>query len=215
MQHSAFTASFEHLPPTLAVFPLPGAVLMPGNDLPLNIFEPRYLNMVSDALSTHRMIGMIQPRPGDDERLFDTGCAGRITQYRETRDGRIEMILSGVCRFDIAKELPTTRGYRLVVPEWTRFGLDYDQEAEIDAASKDRLSATLKDYLALKALDTEWSVLEALSAQKLTDTLIMALPLSVEDKQALIEILEPAERLAKLVTVLGLELASPPSMLKH
>ena len=96
MSQYPFAVPFRKLPRTLPIFPLPGAVLMPGNDLPLNIFEPRYLNMVSDALGSHRMIGMIQPDPQSDDpdALSLTGCAGRITQYRETRDGRIEMVLN-------------------------------------------------------------------------------------------------------------------------
>ena len=98
MSYSPFIAPYSRLPQTLPIFPLPGAIVMPGSDLPLNIFEPRYLNMVSDALSTHRMIGMIQtdPKSPDSSALCRTGCAGRITQYRETNDGRIEMVLSGV-----------------------------------------------------------------------------------------------------------------------
>jgi Lon protease-like protein len=95
--------------------------------LPLNIFEPRYLNMINDALGGHRMIGMIQPDPaaGSESEVFRTGCAGRITQYRETADCRIEMVLTGVCRFDLVEELSTTRGYRMIVPDWSRFSEDY------------------------------------------------------------------------------------------
>lgn len=103
MSYNPFIAPHHQLPKTLPVFPLPGTIVMPGNELPLNIFEPRYLNMVSDALSTHRMIGMIQPDPrseGEND-LYQTGCAGRITQYRETSDGRIEIVLCGVCRYDV------------------------------------------------------------------------------------------------------------------
>ena len=107
MSYTPFMPGFDQLPETLPIFPLSDAVVMPGSELPLNIFEPRYLNMVSDALSTHRMIGMIQPDPDarDEDGLCRTGCAGRITQYRETSDGRIEMVLSGVCRFDLGEEL--------------------------------------------------------------------------------------------------------------
>ena len=106
---------------------IPGAIVLPWSELPLNIFEPRYLNMVSDALSSHRMIGMIQPDPNEkgNAGLCHTGCAGCITQYRETDDGRIEMVLTGVCRFDLGEELPTTSGYRPVIPRWSRFSNDY------------------------------------------------------------------------------------------
>ena len=197
MSYSPFTARYHQLPDTLPVFPLSGAILMPGNELPLNIFEPRYLNMVSDALSTHRMIGMIQPDPdaATATELCHTGCAGRITQYRETDDGRIEMVLSGVCRFDLGEELPTTRGYRLVVPDWSRFHEDYaDQEGTL-RAEHDRLLRTLKRYFQFKGLEADWSMAERLSTVRLMNSLHMALPLSERNKQVLLETVEPAERL--------------------
>jgi Lon protease-like protein len=153
LSRNPFIVPYEQLPQTLPIFPLPGAIVMPGNELPLNIFEPRYLNMVSDALSTHRMIGMVQPDPDarSEHELCRTGCAGRITQYRETSDGRIEMVLSGVCRYDLGEELPTTRGYRLIVPDWSRFSDDYaDQEGKL-CAEHDLLVQTLKRYLSLEA----------------------------------------------------------------
>ena len=114
MTYTPFLAEFDRLPGTLPVFPLPDAVVMPGSDLPLNIFEPRYLNMVADAMGSHRMFGMLQPdasRPDQPEAVYCTGCAGRITTYQETPDGRIELILTGVCRFNIHQELAGTRGY--------------------------------------------------------------------------------------------------------
>ena len=115
---SPFVQPFEQLPPTLPVFPLSSAVVLPATNLPLNIFEPRYLNMVQDAIESHRLIGMIQPRydtanPG----LYQVGCAGRITRYAETNDGRLEIALTGLCRFTIGEELSTTCGYRLVKPD--------------------------------------------------------------------------------------------------
>jgi len=111
MSYSPCIIPYEQLPKPLPIFPLPVAIVMPGNQLPLNIFEPRYLNMVNDAPGTHRMIGMIQPSPraGDETELHRTGCSGRITEYRETDDGRIEILLSGVCRDDVDEVLPTIR----------------------------------------------------------------------------------------------------------
>jgi Lon protease-like protein len=190
---------------------------MPGSELPLNIFEPRYLNMVSDALSTHRMIGMIQPDPNAREatELCHTGCAGRITQYRETNDGRIEIVLSGVCRYDLGEELPTTRGYRLIVPKWSRFRDDYANQEGLLRGKHDRLIRTLKRYFEAKGLEADWSMLERLSTERLMNSLSMALPLSEQDKQVLLETVEPAERLYTFTSLLGSELQGPGSVTRH
>ena len=118
MLHERFQPTFESLPAVLPVFPLDNVIIMPGAVLPLNIFEPRYLNMVADAMGSHRMFGMLQPDPSRADQpgaVFRTGCGGRITSYRETADGRIELVLTGLCRFSIREELPGIRGYRLFV----------------------------------------------------------------------------------------------------
>ncbi|MEN8763259.1 MAG: LON peptidase substrate-binding domain-containing protein [Thiogranum sp.] len=217
MSYNPFIVPYDRLPETLPVFPLPGAIVMPGNELPLNIFEPRYLNMVSDALSTHRMIGMIQPDPNADKEtdLCHTGCAGRITQYRETNDGRIEMVLCGVCRYDLGEELPTTRGYRLIVPNWSRFSDDYADHEDALRGERDRLIRTMKRYSKLKGLQADWSMLERLSTVNLMNILSMALPLSRQDKQLLLETIEPAERLYVFTSLLGNEFQSPKSITRH
>jgi Lon protease-like protein len=217
MSYSPFIAPYHQLPDTLPVFPLPGAILMPGNELPLNIFEPRYLNMVTDALSTHRMIGMIQPDP-DAENTTDlchTGCAGRITQYRETDDGRIEMVLSGVCRYDLGEELPTTRGYRLIVPDWSRFRNDYADHEDTLRAEHERLIRTLKRYFQIKGLEADWSMAERLSTVQLMNRLHMALPLSEQHKQVLLETVQPAERLHTFYGLLDSALQAPDSVSRH
>ena len=217
MSYSPFIAPYEQLPETLPIFPLPGAIVMPGSELPLNIFEPRYLNMVSDALGTHRMIGMIQPDPNarDTNVLCHTGCAGRITQYRETNDGRIEMVLSGVCRYDLGEELPTTRGYRLIVPNWSRFSDDYtDQEGQLPD-EHDRLIRMLKRYFELKGLEADWNMLERLSTVRLMNSLSMALPISEQDKQMLLETVEAVQRLRTFTSLLGSGVQSPGSITRH
>jgi len=212
-----FNVPFDQLPDTLPVFPLPGVIVMPGSELPLNIFEPRYLNMVSDALGSHRMIGMVQPDPNakGDDGLCHTGCAGRITQYRETDDGRIEMLLTGVCRFDLGEELPTTRGYRLVIPLWSRFSNDYTDHEVMLSSAKDLLTQTLKAYLQSKNLDADWATLERLSTMRLLSSMCMALPLSAADKQLLLETTHPAERLNTFIAILDSELSSPGSVTRH
>ena len=127
MARNPFTLPFERLPASIPVFPFTGAVVMPGVQLPLNIFEARYLNMVEDALAQHRIFAMVQSDPGsgrDGEAVFQTGCAGRISSFSETDDGRFLIILLGVCRFDIREELPTVRGYRRVIADWQRFAVE-------------------------------------------------------------------------------------------
>jgi len=138
-------------------------VVMPGTQLPLNIFEPRYLNMTLDALAAERMIGMVQPNPTEQSResVFSTGTAGRITQFMETNDGRLLVVLTGVCRFDIQEELATTRGYRRVVTDWSRFQADYEEQAASEIEHH-AVIALLKPYFARKALETDWAQLENL-----------------------------------------------------
>lgn len=217
MSRNPFVVPHSKLPETLAVFPLPGAIVMPGSDLPLNIFEPRYLNMVTDALATHRMIGMIQPNPSqsDGSTLYKTGCGGRITQYRETTDGRIELVLTGVCRFDLGPELKTTRGYRLVVPDWSRFGADYeDPPAKLDERHKS-LIEDVKRYFESNNLDVNWPILERLSTIKLVDSLTMALPLSHQDKQAILETRDATDRAELFLTLLDRAPGEDGSNLRH
>jgi Lon protease-like protein len=217
MNSNPFIAPHEQLPATLPIFPLTGAIVMPGSDLPLNVFEPRYLNMVNDALSTHRMIGMIQPDPdaSDESALCHTGCAGRITQFRETHDGRIEMILSGVCRYDLGEELPTTRGYRLIVPNWSRFSDDYTDHEGLLHDKHDQLMHTLKRYFVAKGLETDWPMLERLSTLKLMNSMSMALPISERDKQVLLQTVHPAERLDIFTALLDSEMRASMTDTRH
>jgi Lon protease-like protein len=217
MSYNPFIAPYHQLPKTLPVFPLPGAIVMPGSELPLNIFEPRYLNMASDALGTHRMIGMIQPKPdADDENdLYYTGCAGRITQYRETSDGRIEMVLSGVCRYDVDEELPTIRGYRLIVPNWSRFVDDYTHHEGRLNGARDRLLRMLKRFFEVEGLEADWNLFERLSTVRLMNSLSMALPFSVHDKQKLLETVEHAERLSIFIALLANRLQTSDSVIRH
>ncbi len=217
MSSIPFITPFEGLPDTLPIFPLPGAIVMPRTELPLNIFEPRYLNMVNDAMSGHRMIGMIQPdtEAGDELAVCRTGCAGRITQYRETGDGRIEMVLTGVCRFDLAQEMPTTRGYRLVVPDWTRFADDYRDDDEQLQSRREALMASLERFFAARQLETDMAMLERLPVVRLVDSLAMALPFSHQEKQLLLESVDAETRFDNFVALIDGDFELPDSATRH
>ncbi|NKN33611.1 LON peptidase substrate-binding domain-containing protein [Marichromatium bheemlicum] len=202
MTRTPFFPKFADLPTELAVFPLPGAVLMPGVQLPLNIFEPRYLRMVNDVLAADHLLGMIQPQdvhdteePAETPSLHPVGCAGRITSYSETSDGRIVLVLTGVCRFRITQELAGQGGYRRVAPAWRDFAADLEQPAATAriAARRDFILA-LERYCQVRGVEVPWNDLEGMVDTDLVNLLCAHLPLSPEDKQALIETPETPER---------------------
>ena len=205
MPRSPFMPNFDHLPHTLPIFPLENAVVMPKSDLPLNIFEPRYLNMVQDALASHHMFGMVQPDPsgkGSPTPVYRTGCAGRITSYRETADGRILLVLSGVCRFEIREELATTRGYRTIVPDWSRYALDLETQNGTPLVDRNRFLGVLRRYLKVRDLYTDWDSLEKATDLQLIRSLTTLLPLEPADKQAILESMEPSDQADALLTIL-------------
>lgn len=198
-----FIPPFEQLPFTLPVFPLRDAVVLPASNLPLNIFEPRYLNMVQDAMQSHRLIGMIQPRDDTaNPELYQVGCAGRITRYTETNDGRLEIVLTGLCRFTIHEELSTTRGYRLVKPDWSPFAGDYREPVEASKQDITRFISALRTYLSEKDMEVDWPMLQQLGTETLTNSFISVLPLDVGDKQLLIETDSLMNRLRAFTAIL-------------
>ncbi|MEH6455965.1 MAG: LON peptidase substrate-binding domain-containing protein [Cocleimonas sp.] len=200
---SPFTQTFDKLPNTLPVFPLTNAVVMPGGQLPLNIFEARYLNMIQDAMDNHRLIGMVQPRTeGDNPELYNIGCAARITRYEETNDGRIEISLMGLCRFDISEELITTRGYRLIVPNWSKYEIDYEKQEEPDSATQFTFMNTLRSHFKQTNMDIDWKIMEKLSTESLFNALFYFLDLSDEDKQMLIEMDTLNQRIKTITAIL-------------
>ena len=206
MHPHPFTLPFDKLPVSLPIFPLAGTIVMPGAPLPLNIFEPRYLNMVIDALAEDRMIGMVQPDPtrkdphGDP--LYRTGTAGRITAFNETRDGRFMIRLTGICRFDIQEEVPTVRGYRRVVADWSRFAADYEHTGHVP--ERRDLLDRLKRYATTYQLQIEWDAMRPLDDLTLVNVLATMLPLNVEDKQAIVESVTLEERARLLSALLGI-----------
>lgn len=210
---SPFFPKHADLPRELAVFPLSGAVVMPGVQLPLNIFEPRYLQMVSDALAGSRLIGMIQP-VGDsafdeEPEIHRVGCAGRITSYSETVDGRIVLVLTGVCRFGVHTELPQHNGYRRVAADWERFKIDCRERGQ-SVSDREGFLDSLKAYCGVRGVEVPWDDVKKMPDPELVNLLCAHLPLSPQDKQALVETLGLDER-AQLMRGL-LEMAAAASM---
>ncbi|AUN30679.1 LON peptidase substrate-binding domain-containing protein [Niveispirillum cyanobacteriorum] len=189
MSQNPFDLPHDQLPDTIPVFPLTGVLLLPRGKLPLNIFEPRYLNMVQDALASNRLIGMIQPRDGgmgNHPPLYDIGCVGRITSFSETEDGRFLITLTGISRFRIAGEVPTTRGYRRIIADWSTFAADLDEDApcDLDRAS---LDGTLRAYFKQQGISANWDSIAQAPLDRLITSLAMICPFDAPEKQALLE----------------------------
>ena len=193
-----FETSFDRLPDALPIFPLTGVLLLPGGRLPLNIFEPRYLAMISDALGRQRLIGMVQPKtPGGfaGDGMNDgngpppvqkIGCVGRISSFSETGDGRILLTLQGLCRFSIVDELARAAGgYRLVRADYSSFRSD--MQASETTLDRPRLMTALKRFFSANNLAIDWKALEQLDDAALVGTISMAAPLEPIEKQALLE----------------------------
>lgn len=204
MSLSPFFPRFNELPLTLPVFPLENVIIMPGAELPLNVFESRYLNMVQDVLKAHHMIGMVQPDPslaGDPPPLFQVGCAGRITSYSETHDGRILLTLTGLVRFRIQQEIPAIRGYRMVVPSWEEFALDLKFE-NLQILDRAYFVRALGRFLKERNLEIDWEALGRMPDIPLIHMLATLLPLDGADKQTILETLEPHKRADALLASL-------------
>ncbi len=195
----------SQLPTRIAVFPLPGVLLLPGGHLPLNIFEPRYLQMTDDALATSRLIGMIQPANPTDRahqpEIYPTGCAGRLVAYKETDDGRYLITLRGVCRFTIREELSERHLFREVVPDWTAFAADLEAPAD-SGVDRDRLLKLLKPFFDLHGIKGDWDTLNGVSSATLVTSLAMMCPLEPRDKQALLEVETLQQRSEMLAALL-------------
>ena len=189
--------SVADLPGTIPVFPLAGAILLPRGQLPLNIFEPRYLKMVDDALRGERIIGMVQPDgdeailasqiPGKTPKLCAIGCAGRLTSFAETGDGRIVITLTGISRFRITNELAAVTPYRQCEVAWEEFADDLVAGHGQDAVSRERLLEILKEYLETHELQADWRAIRLSSNETLVNSLCTISPYGPREKQALLE----------------------------
>ena len=198
--------SAADLPSTIPVFPLPGALLLPRARLPLHIFEPRYLQMLDDTMKTqHRLIGMIQPYdvPGSDEsRLHSIGCAGRLTAFSETEDGRYMITLTGISRFRVSKEVDGFTPYRRCEVTWDGFGRDLGQTEQDHGFDRDGFLELLGRFFEARGLKTDWESLREAEDELLINSLSMLCPFDPEDKQALLEAPSLTTRRETLVTLI-------------
>jgi Lon protease-like protein len=183
--------SAADLPDTIPVFPLPGALLLPRARLPLHIFEPRYLQMLDDTMKTsHRLIGMIQPRevPGSDKRrLHAIGCAGRLTQFSETEDGRYMITLAGISRYRVVEEVEGFTPYIRCKVSWDGFGRDLGAAEKDTGFDRAGFTDLLGRFFEAQGLSTDWDSLKQADDELLLNSLSMLLPFDAEDKQALLE----------------------------
>ncbi len=199
------------LPQVIPVFPLDGALLLPRGMLPMNIFEPRYLNMIDDAMAGDRIIGMVQTRPGGERArpaLQAVGCAGRITSYAETADGRYLITLTGVCRFRIADELSAPSPYRQVRAHFSDFASDLSASADLDEAARKGLLEGLKAYLDGRGLELDWNQAQDAPLEALINSLSMALPFEPPEKQALLEAPTLGDRCSALIALMHIGAAT-------
>jgi Lon protease-like protein len=197
----------EDLPECFPVFPLAGALLLPRGRLPLNIFEPRYLAMIEDALGAGRLFGMIQPdrcRPcgPTGPALYRVGCLGRISAFSETEDGRYLVTLTGVIRYIVAEEIEMRRGYRRVRGAFGRFAADLVSPEPDSCCDRAGLVSDLRRYFSRCGIDANWEAVEAMTDASLVATLCMVCPFDVAEKQALLEAPTDAERAATLRALL-------------
>lgn len=194
------------LPDTIPIFPLPGAVLLPRSRLPLHIFEPRYLQMLDDTLkSSHRLIGMVQPGgagPDADDKLHVIGCAGRVTQFSETEDGRYMITISGISRFRIKSEVQGFTPYRRCDVTWDGFGRDLGKTEQDPGFDRTVFMDLLARFFASRKLSTDWETLQEAEDELLINSLSMLLDFDPEEKQALLEAPSLTTRRETLVTLI-------------
>lgn len=211
----ALNRPYEHLrdlPAVLPIFPLTGALLLPRGQMPLNIFEPRYLQMFEDALRGHRLVGMVQPNeltnPSQDEpAVHAVGCAGRITQFAESGDGRLLITLTGICRFRILNELTTTTPYRQCAVAFDDFAADLDARSGEDEVDRESVVRMLRAFSESNRVKLDWSEIEKAPNEALVNALAMMSPFGTVEKQALLEAETLKARAEVLVALAEIEFA--------
>ena len=208
------------LPQVVPVFPLPGTILLPRGQLPLNIFEPRYLNMIDDAMAGDRILGMVQPSggPADLPILSPVGCVGRITSFAETSDGRYLITLTGCARFRVTAELPTQGPYRQVRADYSAYAADLASPPDDLEMDREPFLDALRAYLENRGLEIDWDTAETAPPEALINSLSMALPFEPAEKQALIEAMSLLDRADVLTALMRIDAADtgdgegPPSI---
>ena len=201
MSKNLITPAFEDLPRDLPLFPLIGVLLLPGAQLPLNIFEPRYINMLEYALGNQRFIGIVQPMVDgqtgsstpDSTAVYEIGCAGRITSFKEAPDGQIQLMLRGICRFDIINELPLMKSFRRVIPDFNNYKNDFILENNT-VIDRQRLLSDLRAYFEMENIEADWETIKQTPDERLVTTLAMVCPFEAHEKQALLESVDLSKR---------------------
>jgi Lon protease-like protein len=198
--------SVSDSPSEFPIFPLQGALLLPHGKLPLNVFEPRYIAMVEDALSGQRLIGMIQPDRAQPDgptgpAVYGVGCLGRISSFSETDDGRFLIAISGLIRFDLVGEHALRRGYRRAIPNFDRFLADLEPSTT-KLLQRTALLDALRVYFTVNGFDANWTAIEGMQDDELVVTLCMVCPFGPAEKQALLEAAGPADRAETLLALL-------------
>jgi hypothetical protein len=203
-------ASLDELPSVVRLFPLTGALLLPRGDLPLNIFEPRYLAMIDDAIASDRLIGMIQPLPracAGEPRLYEIGCAGRLTHFSETGDGRYIITLSGVSRFKVLAEEAPSAPFRSASVAFDAFAHDLEPGAGEDAVDRARMTDMLRKFARASKLDVDWASIDAAPTETLVNALAMMCPFGAQEKQSLLEAIDLKTRAEILIGLAQFDLA--------
>ncbi len=196
----------KNLPTEIPIFPLSNFIIFPGMTVPLNIFEPRYIQMVNDSIKTNRTIGMIQPKKTGELNkpdLYNIGCAGKITSFNETEDGRYLIVLNGINRFKIANEISTEKLYRVCKVNYEIFSNDLNKNKEnIKFANLELIFKDLKNFFEKKGYVINWTELKNQDLNYTINTLSMASPFSLEEKQTLLESKNINDRKSKLEEIL-------------
>ena len=195
------------LPLTIPIFPLSNFIIFPNTTVPLNIFEPRYIQMIDDSMKSHRMIGMIQPKKSGELKkpdLYEVGCIGKITSFNETDDGRYLVIINGVSRFNIDKEIETNKLYRTCKVNYEKYNQDLNNKVEkFPLKDLDKIFKDLKNLFEKKGFLVDWSNLKKEDFSNTLNTLSMASPFSLEEKQVLLETKDLNTRKLRLEEILN------------
>ena len=197
---------FEDLPKEIPIFPLSNFIIFPEINVPLNIFEPRYVQMIDDSMKSNRLIGMIQPKKTgmlNKPDLYDVGCVGKITNFNETSNGKYFIIINGISRFKITKEISTEKLYRICKINYENFADDLTKKKEgINFSDLELIFKDLKNLFEKKGFVINWSNLKNENIDHTINTLSMASPFSIEEKQILLETFDTNSRKSKLKEIL-------------